>query len=348
VQGNTHLQKNTGSEAGISEANDTAISYGPLDIVQCALQDKSGNLWFCTTGGRGIFRKKGNWFTNYTIKDGLCNNEVGSVLEDKNGNLWFGTNDGASRYDGKTFTSVPVPGNAGDPASNRFRSTNEVTGILQDKTGNFWFGTLSHGIYRYDGKSFTRFLPSEVIKCISEDKTGNIWVGSWSNGGAYYYDGAAADILKEHDQEIAKPPAGFTRQDGLTDVMISCMLEDKSGNTWFGTRDNGLCRYDGKPFTYFSEKDGLCNNNVSCILQDKAGNIWIGSPVKAGTKPGGVCRYDGKSFTNFTMKEGLENNDIFCSVEDKAGNLWFGGRYGRLYCYDGKSFIDFSKEVHRQ
>ncbi|WP_394351059.1 hypothetical protein [Spirosoma arboris] len=31
------------------------------------------------------------------------------------------------------------------------------------------------------------------------------------------------------------------------------MLEDKSGNFWIGTRNTGLCRYDGKTFISFSE-----------------------------------------------------------------------------------------------
>jgi sugar lactone lactonase YvrE len=77
------------------------VSYGPGDIVQCAMQDKAGNLWFGTTGGEGVFRYDGTTFTNYSEKDGLCNNEVGVILEDKDGYIWFGTNDGACFFDGK-------------------------------------------------------------------------------------------------------------------------------------------------------------------------------------------------------------------------------------------------------
>jgi ligand-binding sensor domain-containing protein len=34
---------------------------------------------------------------------------------------------------------------------------------------------------------------------------------------------------------------------------IHCSLMDKDGNLWFGTRNNGLYRYDGKSFASFSE-----------------------------------------------------------------------------------------------
>lgn len=39
---------------------------------------------------------------------------------------------------------------------------------------------------------------------------------------------------------------------------------------------------------------------------------------------------------------------VQCMIQDKAGNLWFGGRYGRLFRYDGKTFTDFSKNVHKE
>ena len=95
------------------------------------------------------------------------------------------------------------------------------------------------------------------------------------------------------------------------------MLEDKSGNLWFGT-GGGVSKYDGKSFTQFYRKEGL-SNNLLClsILEDKSGNLWFGTT-------GGVSKYDGKSFTHFTEKEGLSNNVVTSILEDKSGNLWFG------------------------
>ena len=36
--------------------------------VGCELQDKTGNLWFCTSG-EGVYRYDGKSFTNFTTKD---------------------------------------------------------------------------------------------------------------------------------------------------------------------------------------------------------------------------------------------------------------------------------------
>jgi len=43
--------------------------------VHCGLQDKTGNLWFGTTGD-GVYRFDGKLFTNFTMKDGLDTNQI--------------------------------------------------------------------------------------------------------------------------------------------------------------------------------------------------------------------------------------------------------------------------------
>ena len=45
----------------------------------------------------------------------------------------------------------------------------------------------------------------------------------------------------------------FGPVDGMGDYGVWCMLEDREGNIWFGTRNMGLYRFDGKTFTSFSE-----------------------------------------------------------------------------------------------
>ena len=65
--------------------------------VKSGCMDKSGNLWFATSGG-GVSRYDGKSFKSYTATQGLINNVVLSILEDKDSNLWIGTFGGVSRY----------------------------------------------------------------------------------------------------------------------------------------------------------------------------------------------------------------------------------------------------------
>lgn len=114
---------------------------------------------------------------------------------------------------------------------------------------------------------------------------------------------------------------------------IRRIFQDKSGNLWFGTNGDGVCRYDGKALTYFTTKDGLGGNAIRGILQDDVGSLWFATD-------GGVSRYDGKAFTNYTVKEGLGDNDIWSLLRDKAGNLWAGTMEG-VYRLTGKNFVSF-------
>ena len=47
---------------------------------------------------------------------------------------------------------------------------------------------------------------------------------------------------------------------------VQCGLQDKEGNLWFGTTENGLYKYDGKSFSRFLVADGLNSNNIYSLL----------------------------------------------------------------------------------
>ena len=138
--------------------------------------------------------------------------------------------------------------------------------------------------------------------------------------------------------------AGVADTDPASDI-VSAALEDKNGNIWFGTRNAGVDRYDGKVITNFSKKDGIGNNDVSCIFEDKNELIWFGSNF-AGV---GLSTNDGKSFTNIRAKEIVADKEgwqyaVMTITQDNEGDLWFGSRGGHLFRYDGQSFTDFSEK----
>ena len=125
---------------------------------------------------------------------------------------------------------------------------------------------------------------------------------------------------------------------------VQCGLQDKAGNLWFGTSENGLYKYDGKSFSQFSETNGQNINNIFSIFEDKDGKIWIGTGK-------GLYLYDGKTFAKIQipLRKNLRpnnNNDhpnsdwVFSIVQAKSGKLWFATING-VYIYDGKSFTPF-------
>jgi ligand-binding sensor domain-containing protein len=124
---------------------------------------------------------------------------------------------------------------------------------------------------------------------------------------------------------------------------VQCVLQDKAGNLWFGTSDNGLYKYDGKSFSQFLVADGLNSSNISCLLEDKDGKMWVGTEM-------GLCLYDGKAFSkiHIPLPKNLppnknpyyQNHWVYSMLQAKNGKLWFVTIDG-VYIYDGKSFTHF-------
>lgn len=235
----------------------------------------------------------------------LVSQYIRSIFEDSKGNLWFGTlGEGVVKYDVKTLTYFSHP----DGFIN-----NTVYAINEDKNGNMWFGT-DEGVYKFDGKIFKNYKEKEGLlhkdisrKSVLVDKSGTIYVGT--HGGVYIYD-PNADMLGAQS---------FSLFPQLGSINIAGIMEDKSGNIWFATADNGVYRYDGKTMTNFKDKEGLGDNYAGGLTQDKDGNMWF-------TMHGGICKFDGKSFTEYTTKDGLGGTEIWGIIIEESGIIWITAR----------------------
>ena len=112
---------------------------------------------------------------------------------------------------------------------------------------------------------------------------------------------------------------------GLSQTNVTCILQDKRGFMWFGTRD-GLNRYDGYNFTVYRNKEddkhSLSNNFVTALLEDRNGDIWVG------TWGGGVERFDRRTKTFTLIDSAFANSFVNHLLQDSEGNIWI--------CTDGE------------
>ena len=69
-------------------------------------------------------------------------------------------------------------------------------------------------------------------------------------------------------------------QNGLSQLHVTCIYQDRLGYMWFGTR-NGLNKFNGNNFeTFWNHADDECsisNNTIACITEDAEGNLWFGT-----------------------------------------------------------------------
>lgn len=276
---------------------------------------------------------------------------INFIFQDRNNNYWFSTNgDGVYRYDGKRLIQF----------TQKDGLLNDYVGKIQeDLEGSLWFSCV-YGISRFDGKLFTSFTSKDALKAIDKEREewrlsdDDLWFGA--GGGAYRYDDysfsfftlpvCTADSRKSNPTNSENP---FS--DPMHSYSIYCSMKDRNGNVWFGTQTLGVCRFDGKEFTWFTEK-GLSGPAVRGLFEDSKGNLWFGN------NGSGVFRYDPETnrLTNFTKENGLSNDEFVISGkqgpgrlarvwsinEDDHGNLWFGTVDAGVWRYDGKLLTNYT------
>lgn len=283
----------------------------------------------------------------------------------------------------KTFnkdTAITAKLLVGDTVSN---IDGEIRGIVQDSKNNLWFASNENGVYKYDGKTIINYtekhgLSSNYVWMVKEGKDGSIWfrthvrskdvIAMCSFNGYefktiqadtnqinydfkkgellfdYYFDGKLLSKIRlPHTSpiEIGHPRFQY-------DIYASCL--DKRGNIWFGTQGTGICKYDGKSYTWFDNKDFV--GSIRDIYEDKNGIIWVGN------NGDGLFRYDGESFINFSKEKKLHNIDfekypigksglmsrVWKITQDNQGNLWAATIDNGAWMYDGKKVINYTSK----
>ncbi len=124
-------------------------------------------------------------------------------------------------------------------------------------------------------------------------------------------------------------------EEGLSDSIVTCILQDRKGFLWVGT-ENGLNKYDGYEFIRYrhdpQNPQSLSANEVTVIYEDQLGELWLGTED-------GLQTYNREKdqFVHYPSDpdnpNSLLNNEILSIYEDHASVLWIGTDEG-LHAYD--------------
>lgn len=258
--------------------------------IRSIQEDRNGKIWIGTSKGVSVYDKGA--LTHYPTKTGAPKYE----WNETNGALWFyaGEEDGINRFDGQYMHYLVFPKPKNEKPDNAYG----VTGISKDKVGNVWIATYA-ALFRYDGKMVTVFDHKTFnlkdnerlhIRSVLADSKGRIWIGN--NGiGVLLMEGNS--IINFSEQHHLIHPASTRKGDQSppgTLEHIFTIEEDSEGNIWFGDRDTGAWKYDGKTFTNYNMDATLNNQMIWSIYEDQNKNLLLGM------SGGGVYKFNGKSF----------------------------------------------------
>lgn len=135
-------------------------------------------------------------------------------------------------------------------------------------------------------------------------------------------------------------PVFFDRlsvDDGLSQTIVTAMLQDRHGFLWIGT-EGGLNRYDGYDLLVYkqdqTDSTSLSHSFIHALLEDEQGAIWIG------TYGGGLNRFDPETgtFLHFWHDpddpNSLSDDRVLVFLPNDDGTFWMGTESGGLSHFD--------------
>lgn len=268
-------------------ATNDGLSDNQIRSIQ---EDKNGKIWFGTSKGVSVYDK--GKFTSYSTNF----NNPRYEWNETNGDLWFyaGEEDGINRFDGTNMNYLIFP----KPKNKNPNNAYGVTDISKGKDGKVWIATYS-ALFNYDGKVVNIFDNKKLslkdnellhIRSVLADSKGRIWIGN--NGiGVLLMEGNSIINFSEKNNLIHPTSArrGDESKPGTLEHVFA-IEEDSEGNIWFGDRDTGAWKYDGKTLTNYSIGDKLSKPMIWTIYKDNKNNLLFG------IADGNIFKFNGKAF----------------------------------------------------
>ncbi len=254
-------------------------------------ESKNGNIWFKTnvqpSDVNAICCFDGNFFSTIQTDPNAIPAINYNYLNDE---LLFDY-----YYTGKSLVKIALPHTSPIKNDNNFSHFYDIYSTCKDKNGNVWLGTQGAGVCKYDGVKYAWLDDKELgsaVRSIFEDKNGTIWIGNNGDGLFRYSEGKLINFSREkklENYDFEKYPTG---KEGMMS-RVWTITDDKQGNLWIGTIDNGVWMYDGKTVTNYTTKHGLGINSIWTIYKDKNDDLWFG------TAGDGVYTFNGTTFEKF-------------------------------------------------
>ncbi len=223
---------------------------------------------------------------------------LSDAVEEPGGTLWLGAPWGLGRLErGGAWRVYTKRDGLPDTA---------VTDLCLDASGTLWIGT-QQGLARFERGELVAgdaagALGSQRIQAIYADRDQGVWIGTDTDGVHQLRDGLFTPV---------------TSQEGLSDDLVTPILEGRDGSIWIGTA-RGLNRLRGDRVTTFTSRDGLSDDSVFALAEDRTGRVWVGTAK-------GLDAFDGRGFRPFAVR-GLPvlGDRVTALLAAGDGALWIG------------------------
>jgi signal transduction histidine kinase/ligand-binding sensor domain-containing protein len=306
------------------------------------LQGRGGDLWLDSVD-RGTMRYHHGEFRAYGRESGIPAVIVNGLTGNNDGDIWVLSGGRIVRWDESSNRFIDVAPQS-QPA--RFRS------LLWDSAG-FWVHEHEKVRCFTQGRFIEFTLPQQIQKDdlwgAALDQSGTLWVETVDGKRARITaDNVNRMIPANSTQEVTVGTTyhkslqmhvgprlartfTFVNANRVVSVTPWHFYEDRQGNLWIGTIEEGLFRLQQQIIRNYSTEQGLIDRDTYATYEDRSGALWIGAWHS------GLSRFADGKFTSYTMADGLPDELVTALFEDRDGRFWVG-THGGMSVFDHGRF----------
>jgi signal transduction histidine kinase/ligand-binding sensor domain-containing protein len=311
-------------------------------VAYALLEARDGSIW-AGTRDRGMVRYRDGVFTAFTAKDGLPDDQVLRIDQDEQGVLWVFTSKGLAHWRQDRFVPAEGPEFRGVRDPDRLGDDSRFMGLWRIQ-GNSW-ERFAHGKWsRFPVPSHVAAPKELAIKSIFEDGLGRLWYNVRDRPREYYCvcnglleiyrdfppdsfvfykDRNGGFWITDHQANTAIRKGGRTEPTtGLASPTMMRVLEDRDGEIWAATLNEGLFRRRRLMTTSLPHPSGP--ELVGPLLEDRNGQIWIGGVGLVKYSPGNPRVFPRRPDRINRMGPSV----VTALFADADGGLWAGFQEG--------------------
>lgn len=291
----------------------------PGDNVRSICIDHAKNIWVGTNLGLGLldpFTGKFKVFKHIANNPAsLAGDNIHQIIEMNDRTLWIASDIGGISVLDLNLYKNPLTEElkfSQITKENSGLSSNNNRRIIQDSFGNIWIANYSMGIdfiaksaasintLKYMGKAL------EEVTGLYCDHQGNLWIGQ-DNLMSLYQNGKLMQTWN------------FSSYLSNSSSSIYVFEEDKKGNIWCGTSDNGVLKFN--PHTHsFTRISYAQNLDVHALCENAQGKMWVGTEA-------GIFSVENDKINKeqeLNRQMGKNPTIIYSIKEDNYGQIWIG------------------------
>ncbi len=299
-----------GTERGVSRYRNGAFERMPFTdaAVDTFLEDRRGTLWIATRT-QGLLEYRNGQLNRHTDEPLLAGKGVHDLFEDAGGRLWI-----AMYY----LPLLYYEEGAFHVFKNAGKTIDDVVAMDQSSDGSLWIATDRDGLFRLQAGKLKHYGPADGLGTenamgVNVDRAGNVWAIA---GGIFLLGRGGPDRFGRVYPQVSDS--------------FQPIIDDREGNIWIGTSQDGLVCLRGAGFRLITRENGAPGRSARIVTEDDAGNLWAAfdenSPARIA--PDGTI-------TTFGPKEGF-SPVVWSEAAAADGSLWIGTLKELQICRDGK------------